>query len=670
MKGLDYIVQAELIRPLARQWMAGLELAIRQSLARWAVDQIDFSTGLLRQSWLQLDEPMTRAVVVASDPKLGSTAAEILIPDKRCELHQAIEAAAHRNGMSCKQSIAASRASITRLVPTWLSRPEVARLLVSDPFNAGWGFIANEIGRRAHGRYVAWRTAGAADEWQLINSLLLAEYFRQCNYRQARQVNEELDEARHGVMSIRGLLVNTSRRLSPNAVAEAAIPLSGFYGGAVLEHRHQSDLIACVHRESAATAAENGIAHRILGHYTHEVPSRVRSEEVAAANWLLNRRLRYSQFESTILAYMGIASIEQLIRGLAQQQGLNTFKPSGAPIGIPSVLSEHSNLLLPLQLTERVKVLFDSGKGNIRNRIMHGSFLLTHSKRLQANMIAAGITQPDEPPNQDPYTPENIASLTLEVLTYLDREVRGIATVTPVHLDWGNASRLTAADLSFCATLCHDLYPADDSGLDRALALQKELSAYFRVVMPGLGQFFRLGYLTLSEHFSQNTIPLLHALAIIFESTYRLTCHLLGLEIVDKPELKHPDGAVCIQYYMLDSDGLCKATYYDRLVNHCGTHERPNARRVLECAVRARNSLSHGAIVSFDEYTARSTARAMMQAIRVVVAAGIDHLVSVGAWYRWQDLRRFNHGFDQIDWTESERAIRHWIAIKGQPPKV
>jgi hypothetical protein len=455
MRGLDHIVNAELTGPLVASWFTSLEAAVRQALARWAVNQIDFETGLLRDTWVRLDDPAIRSVAIASDPRLCSEVAEILVPEKRGGQHIALEQAAQQNGMSGKQSRSRLHDSIQKLLPSWLTRPEIALLLGADPFRTGWAFIANEIGRRTHAQYMAWRAAGASGEWRLINHLLLAEYFCQCRYSQAVHVAEELDnDARSGILSIRGVLVNTARWVGPSSVAEAAIPVSGFYGGAVLAHRDRSDLIASVHRESAATAAGDGIIERLLGHHTQDVPERVRSGEVSSANWLGNRRLRYTQFESSLLAYVAVAAIEQLTRGLARHQGLNTIKPNGAPAGIPSVLQDHANLALPARLADRITMIFDSNKGNIRNRIMHGAFMLTNSKRLQANMLAAGRAIPDAPPHQDPYTPENIARLTLETLQYLDRAIPAIANLTAGDLDWGAGSRLNGADLNHRAQSC------------------------------------------------------------------------------------------------------------------------------------------------------------------------------------------------------------------------
>ena len=67
-------------------------------------------------------------------------------------------------------------------------------------------------------------------------------------------------------------------------------------------------------------------------------------------------------------------------------------------------------------------MIFDSGKGNIRNRVMHGIFMLT-GKRLQDNLIASGLATRPTPLERDAHTSENIANLVLECLQYLDNKV-------------------------------------------------------------------------------------------------------------------------------------------------------------------------------------------------------------------------------------------------------
>jgi hypothetical protein len=121
---------------------------------------------------------------------------------------------------------------------------------------------------------------------------------------------------------------------------------------------------------------------------------------------------------------------------------------------------------------------------------------------------------------------------------------------------------------------------------------------------------------------------------------------------------------------MLDQNGLCRPAYYDRLTEHVPLHARGNTRAVLEAAVTARNALSHGAMIVLDETTLEVTARILMAAIQILVNAGMHHMTQEGAWYRWQDLRQFQHDHHETDWLAAERTLRHWILTKGQPPKV
>jgi hypothetical protein len=389
MTGLDYIIEAELTGPLAVAWLNGLATAMQESLARWAADQIDFDRGVPLESWLRLDDPAVRTVAIASDPKLGSGLAGILIPEKDAGVHADLEAAAQRF-VTGNQSKVKLRGRIAPLVPRWLPRPEIVELAASMPIPQFWVTLANEIGRRIYPKYADWRAAGAAREWQFMNYLLIAEYFRQCRHTNAARVAQDLHEASNSAMSIRGSLVNTARWVSREAVAETAVPISGFYGSVQLQHRDRSTLLACMHRESASTASGNGVMSRIAGPHTADVPEDVRSGRVSTAAWLRARGFAYLRYERTILAFMGIASIEQLVRAYAAHRNVPNYKPNGAPDGVPSLL-KHQNMQLPKALGDKIRMIFDSGKGNIRNRVMHGAFMLTSTKRMHDNLMAGGM---------------------------------------------------------------------------------------------------------------------------------------------------------------------------------------------------------------------------------------------------------------------------------------
>jgi hypothetical protein len=121
---------------------------------------------------------------------------------------------------------------------------------------------------------------------------------------------------------------------------------------------------------------------------------------------------------------------------------------------------------------------------------------------------------------------------------------------------------------------------------------------------------------------------------------------------------------------VLDGAGLCCPAYYDRLLEHLPTAERVDGRRVLECAVMARNALPHGAIVRFDEATVNAYKRVLMQAVRLLMVAGLHHMTQEGAWYRWRDPRRCGHGFDVPDYLEAERENHALEHTKGQKPRL
>lgn len=549
MSGLDYIIEAELTGPLSVQWIDSFSDAIQRAFGRWAVGQLDVDAGRPGEYWGDLDNQVVRAIAVSADPQIATNLAELLVVEGN-ERHRALKAAAARAGMSEKQSVPTLRKRIVGLVPRWLSRPEIVGLTMAISYPGAWDAVADEIGRTAYEKLPAWAIGGAATEWQLINHLLLAEYFRQCRLPTAALVAHDLLEAGSGLLSLRGSLVNTSRWISRTQVGEAQIPISGFKGHVALAHSDRSALVACVERESMSTATGNGFMGRIAGPHTGDVPEAVRAGQVDAAAWLRGRRAAYLRYERTVLAFMGLASIWQIVRAYAVALAVPIYRSNDAPIGIPKILKD-PRIQFPEPLKDRIRMLFDSGMGNVRNRVIHGVFIHSSSKRLHDNLVAGGLTPRQTAANRDPHTPENIAGLVLDCLQYVDRETQQLVALTPAQLDWGGPSRLTSQQFNDCASLVQDLMPNDDrSNAEAVEDLRRWLSAYFRVVMPGLGQFFRLGYIGFMQRHSQNTLPRVHGFAVIFEATYRLTCHLVKVEVVDKgPFQNTPLGKpICIQY--------------------------------------------------------------------------------------------------------------------------
>lgn len=193
----------------------------------------------------------------------------------------------------------------------------------------------------------------------------------------------------------------------------------------------------------------------------------------------------------------------------------------------------------------------------------------------------------------------------------------------------------------------------------------QHLATYFRAVMPGLGQFFRLSYAGFVRRFSPDSFVLIHALGMTFEAVYRLTAHLLGMKVLQESE---SGASLRFQYRMLDDEGLTSPAAIGRLVDYLEPAERVIAADVLTLAVKGRNSLAHGAIVRFDEPTSLGLGHLFLKATQALVGAGEHHMTREAAWYRWE-RRREKGGDEEMlrleDWLVGEEAVLRRIEALG-----
>lgn len=409
------------------------------------------------------------------------------------------------------------------------------------------------------------------EEWRLTTRLILIDYFRQCRLPEARLVAEELAEATRGLMSVRGTLVCTAGTVTADGSGDQPVAVAGYTGGILLGHTSLSDLLLAVSDESRATAADRGVMRRVVGGHHSNQPDAVRRGQVAMAAVQDARLKSYRRYEHSILAYLAVAGTEQLLRAFATSQNVNHLRAGGLP---DSVTNWVARLALPPALEQKVRTLFDSDQANVRNRLMHSGFLLAASKSFQENLeIANPSRYGPAGRTADPFTPANVAYLTLDCVRELDAEVRARGALTDADLSWAGPWRLTAAELSFGRQIHCDLLPPGNGQAEvrQAVEWANHLSRYFRAVMPGLGQFFRLAYLGFVRPYSPDSFVLLHALGMTFEAVYRLTAQLLGLKVLQESEA---GASLRFQYRMLDDGGLSSAAVVGRIVDYLDPADR------------------------------------------------------------------------------------------------
>jgi hypothetical protein len=145
----------------------------------------------------------------------------------------------------------------------------------------------------------------ASEEWKLTNRLILVDYFRQCRLPEARLVGIEVAQAGRGLLSIRGTLVCNAGSVSASRAEGGDVPISAPPSGFTLNLSGLSDGLASLSGKAAATAANRGVMQRLAARFMTGIPPVMQQARLRA----------FTRYENSLLAYIAIADVEQLLRG-------------------------------------------------------------------------------------------------------------------------------------------------------------------------------------------------------------------------------------------------------------------------------------------------------------------------------------------------------------------
>ena len=535
------------------------------------------------------------------------------------------------------------------------SPPGRARLIETEsPFPVLWPLLANDLSRRTYARNaIDW----VDPEWRYQNTLLLMGFFATCQLPAAHHVRHVFGEADKKPLSLRGLFFRIPEFVGDSALAETPIRTTTRTGGVTLSCEALFPLIAATAEESRKIPAGNGVLHEIMP---------IRSDsEVPFSQWGIattsqlqqGRDAAYRLYEYTLLTYLTLGSIEQILRAWAQQKGQPHMDSPTVP---GDVLKAVTPLVGPATLTA-LRELYDNNATNIRHRIMHGNLYEVESKRLESAMPAISpaafgslATVPD------PISPENIAQFCLECLETLDRDrvAQGV-TLTPADLAWAPGLALTHDEIEFGHRLSAD-FLEDDREMWVA-QMRNTLNALF----PGLTQVWFLGFIGWLRNPFNPSLPRFMALGFSFEAIYRSTVHLLGLEILQRSRPR-ARKVLKTQYRMLEQrpSSIANPAVLARLVRHIPERDRATATQVLQLAIKAHNALAHGAMTAYDSFTSEGLGHIFVKASQTLVTAALHHLVSERAYYRYLN-RKVGDGSAVEDWLLAEVEITRWIRALG-----
>ncbi len=637
---VEDILQKELEENASSLWLQVWDNVVRLCVAESILQRVNVEDGSILQGWSKFDDLAERVNLIGAVVDIEDRCiAELMHHSAR--LNDAVV----RSGYN-KRTQPTMERHLRIIVPGLVRHLRSSTALAVNPFPATWKMVADLLAQRA---YAETGTGyNSQSEPRLLNILLLAGFFVACQLPEAALVEHSLNQLSNSMISIRGSLVRIVENIDGLGVQDKMPPLSSRSGGIHLRHAHLSDLLRAIADESRKVAAGDGVMHRIthgrpLSILTSHSASSITEEQMQRA-----RDIAYRQYEYTLTAYMAIASIEQLIRAWARNNGAEVLRGC-LPRDLASLIP---TLRCSVPLQQKLWDLFDSHGANIRSRVMHGGLLDVQNKRPEYLLTIADPSKYRSRRGlvQDHYAPENICQFCLECLELLDMEVGYAVTLTANDLDWVGALWLTPAEIDVGRYVHCDFLDDETSTSDWWMLL----STYLNAVMPNVKQFFSVGFIGWIGHGADRFVRLMAAV-LVFEALYRTTVHLHGIPVLQVSGARH------IQYQMLDRRQLCSPVILDSLVESLPTADRVVAKQVYELTVKARNAFAHGAVPRLNGDTVDCVGHLLVKSVQALVGAGIHGMTKVAAYYRWKNVRNSNHGFAFENWLAGEDQIFNTI---------
>lgn len=590
-----------------------------------ACDLIDLATCELKNGWDRLDLVRHRRSLVPNNAKTWNDCVDALLNVAKPLNDQLASAGLPKLGKG------ALGKGLFNVVPLLIDSQRSKAILAENPFPSLWNEIAGELAHRLHAR----NYMGTGDpEWLLLNGLLISGYFVTCKLPEARFIRNVFKELSQKPLGFRGFFVRIPEFISPSGLEDTPVPIFTPVGGTALQHEMFTQMLSTTAAESRQIAAGNGLLHEILPlNSESSVPLHLLGV-VTQSQLIQARDAAYRLYEHTILAYLALACIEQLMRTWATNRSVKHMHVSGRPIGVTEWMKD---LNPTAALIEDLREIYDPNRSNIRNRVMHGNLLEIEGKLLDTRLPIADAQR--FPMNtSDPYLPANISSICLSCLQRVDQEIALNATLEESDLSWTNFFSLSPDEIDFGYHLRVDFLTGEGE------EWLNYVTRYLNAIMPALKQPFCIGFIGWMQRPSNDSLPRFMALGLVFESIYRITVHLLGFSIL---QVSRPNGTKKLkyQYRMLDErpTGLFRDEILNQIVSHVDPNDHLAAKRTLRLALKARNAFSHGAIPSMDEKTADAIGHLFVKSVQTLVSGGLHHMVKQASYFEWQNSLENQH---------------------------
>jgi len=504
-----------------------------------------------------------------------------------------------------------------------------------------WRAAANELGRRIHDTI---SKAVDVPDSILHNELLIAGYLWVCNLPNEGLVANELSSFSISMLSVQGTLVDIVERVSPLGIEDQRLTIAVPTGKFTLQHQAFSPLLDLLVNETQKVASGQGFLMRWLGAMQTDTSVRV--------DPTLMQRLRgaaYPQYEYSVLAFMALSGIEQLLRAFAHNASLFEGQERFTPSRLTRIVTALGGDAV---VRDAIARIYDDTRGNLRNRIFHGAQLHIARSQQQATIsIAAPLMYPQV---ADAFSPENVFLSCLSSLQTLDARISEVTVLTSADFAWTRHLELQPGELCFGKRVHYDFVGEEGK------RWWERIDDFLTAVTPNIKILFDIGFMGWIDRKRPERLVLFMALNMVVEALFRISVRVHGGSIIKRSVTTSPDGPIVLRYKMLDQHELCAPQTIERLVESVDPSSRDVAKSVLALAVKVRDAVAHGAILTLGMDDGIAMGHLLVKAIQCLVEAGEHEMIKTAAYYRWENTPSRDA---LANWLEGERDLLNQLQV-------
>lgn len=639
MPSIEELVTRKLSENRYTLWRSSWAAVVTRVLARAVIASFDFGCGRCIGPIPPVNDSLWRVQVIEGAHDIAALCEEELIQNFDV-LNAAVTAGSDGEGkLYDKRTEPRMRKLIGLIHQELVSAPVSSEIVATLSAVEIWRAVANELGRMIH-RSIS-KNVDLPDS-QLHNQLLIAGYFWACNLPNQGLVANELSSFSISVLSVQGTLVDIIERVSQNGVEDRRLAIATATGRFTLKHQGLSPLLDLLANEAQRVANGRGFLVRWLG--AVQTDTSVRIDPVLMQTL---RGAAYLQYEYSVLSFMALSGIEQLLRTFAHHTGLFEGQKRFTPSRLARLVKVLGGDAV---VGEAIAAVYDQTRGNLRNRILHGAQLhIARSQQQETVSIAAPLMYPQPP---DALSPQNVFLSCFRSLQMLDERISKIAVLSHTDFAWIQHLELKNAELRL-GTHVHYDFVGDDGK-----RWWERIDDFLTAVTPNIKILFDVGFMGWIDRKRPERLVLFMALNMVLETLFRVSVRIHGGSILNLSVPATLEERVTLRYKMLDQHELCSTETLDRFVENIDPSEREVAKNVLTLAVKVRDAVAHGAILTLGMDHGIAMGHLVVKAIQCLVEAGEHEMIKTAAYYRWKDRPQQDA---LANWLDGEKDVLHQI---------